>query len=388
MERSRLESVDLVRGIVMILMALDHVRDFLGVPGLNPVNIAQTTIPLFFTRWITHICAPTFFLLAGTGARLALRRKSKGEVSRFLFTRGLWLIFLEEVILRLLAWQWNLDYRLTILNILWALGWAMIVLAALVWLPDWAIATFACALIAGHNLFDSVSAQSLGRLAPLWTVLHEPGVLIPGRHLVFVAYPLVPWIAVIAAGYFLGLVYQWHPARRRGFLLSLGIALALAFVVLRAINGYGDPGRWHTQRSLAFTIVSFLNTTKYPPSLLFLLMTLSLTTLLLGLFDAVTPRLLRPVLVYGRVPLFYFALHAALIHLIALGWCFVRYGQVHWMFESSSAGDFPITPPPGWGFSLPYLYLIWILVVVALYPLCAWFARLKQRRSDAWLSYL
>ncbi len=372
----------------MILMALDHVRDFLGVPGVNPVNLAQTTVPLFFTRWITHICAPTFFLLAGTGARLALRRKSKSELSRFLVTRGLWLIILEIVVLRVLAWQFNLDYRLTILNILWALGWAMIVLAALVWLPDWTIATFACALIAGHNLFDSVRAESLGRFAPLWTVLHSPGFLAQGRHQVFIAYPLVPWIAVIAAGYVLGAVYQWNPARRRGFLLRLGSALAFGFVILRATNIYGDPGRWHAQRTIAFTIVSFLNTNKYPPSLLFLLMTLSLTILLLGLLDGTTPRVLRPVLVFGRVPLFYFALHAALIHLIALAWCFMRYGQVHWMFESSSVDQFPITPPPGWGLSLPYLYLIWILVVVALYPLCAWFARLKQRRSEAWLSYL
>jgi uncharacterized membrane protein len=228
----------------------------------------------------------------------------------------------------------------------------------------------------------------MGLFAPLWTFLHAPGPLVQGPYQVFVAYPIVPWIAVIAAGYLLGAVYQWNPVRRRSFLLRLGSALALAFVILRGVNLYGDPARWHTQRSFGFTILSFLNTTKYPPSLLFLLMTLSLTLLLLGLFDAATPGLLRPVLVYGRVPLFYFALHAALIHLIALAVCFVRYGQVHWMFESSSAGNYPITPPPGWGLTLPYLYLIWMLVVLALYPLCARFAALKARRSSRWLSYL
>jgi len=389
-ERKRLESIDLVRGIVMIIMALDHTRDYLGIPGANPVNLATTTVPLFFTRWITHICAPTFFLLAGAGARLALRRRSRPELSRFLFTRGLWLIFLELLLLRGLAWQFNFDFRLTMLVILWALGCSMIVLAALVYAPDWLIAAFGIGMIATHNLFDAVDPTSFGRLAPLWTILHAaPGFLVnhPNRQ-VFVSYALIPWMGVMAAGYVLGAIYAWDSSRRRAFLLRLGIALSVAFVILRVINRYGDPFHWRAQRSTALTIVAFLNTVKYPPSLLFLLMTLGPSLLLLGLFENGTPRPLRFTVVYGRVPLLYFALHAALIHLVALVLCYARYGQVHWMFESPSVTDYPITPPPGWGFSLPIIYLCWIFVVAALYPICRWFAALKQRRTDSWLSYL
>ena len=387
--RPRIESIDLLRGAVMVLMALDHTRDFFGVRGANPVDLAQTTVVLFFTRWITHLCAPTFFLLTGTGARLSLARQSRGELSRFLATRGVWLNFLELVVLRGLAWQFNFDYRLTMLFILWALGWAMIVLAALVWLPDWSIAGFGTALIALHNLTDGVRAASLGRLAPLWTILHARGVLINSpRHLVVVAYPLVPWVGVTAVGYVLGEVYRWEPARRRALLLRASAGLTLAFAALRAVNAYGDPLPWKVQRSAAFTVLSFLNTTKYAPSLLFLLMTLGPALLLLYAFDRETPALLRPALVYGRVPLFYFALHAAVLHLAALAVCYARYGQVHWMFQSPSPGDFPFTPPPGWGFSLGWIYFIWVCVVAALYPACRWFAGLKARGRDAWLSYL
>ncbi len=385
----RLESVDLLRGIVMILMALDHTRDFFGNSAINPTDLSRATASLFFTRWITNICAPVFFLLVGTGAWLSLRRKSKSALSRFLFTRGLWLIFLELVLLRGLAWQFNFDYQLTMLVILWALGWAMIVLSALVYLPAWAITLFGIVMIATHNLTDAVAPAAFGAFAPLWTILHTPGFLVnTPRHAVFVAYPLIPWVGVTAAGYGLGQIFGWSAEKRKRFLLRLGIGLTTAFVVLRAVNLYGDPVRWSAQKSAAFTVLSFLNTTKYPPSLLFLLMTLGPAILLLRIFDGGTPRLLQPALVFGRVPLFYFALHAALIHLLAVVACFARYGHAYWMFESPNPGQYPITPPPGWGFGLPVVYLVWIFVVVALYPLCAWFAGLKQRRRDAWLSYL
>jgi uncharacterized membrane protein len=382
-KRVRIESVDVVRGVIMILMALDHVRDFFGNSGFNPTDPAATTIPLFFTRWITHFCAPVFFLLTGTGAYLSLRRKTKQELSRFLFTRGLWLIFLELVVVRCLGWQFNFDYHLTILNVLWALGWAMIVLSALVYLPAWVAGTFGVVMIATHNLLDSVDSAN-----PLWSILHSPNFIVnkPGR-IVLLAYALIPWVGVTAAGYSLGQIFRWESARRKKFLLRLGMGLTSTFIVLRGINIYGDPIPWSTQKSGAFTVLSFLNTNKYPPSLLYLLMTLGPAMFFLWAVDAGTPRWLRPALTIGKVPMFYYLLHIPLIHLIAIVVCYARYGQVHWMFESPGLGKFPITPPPGWGYSLPIVYILWVIVVLTLYPLCRWFAALKQRRSDAWLSY-
>jgi uncharacterized membrane protein len=382
-KRVRIESIDVVRGVIMILMALDHVRDFFGNSGFNPTDPATTTIPLFFTRWITHFCAPVFFLLTGTGAYLALGRKTKRELSRFLFTRGLWLIFLELTVTRCLGWQFNFDYHLTLLLVLWALGWSMIVLSGLVYLPASVVTAFGVVMIATHNLLGSIQSSN-----PLWSILHSPNFIVnnPGR-IIFVTYVLIPWIGVTAAGYGLGQIYSWPTARRKAFLLPLGVGLTAAFVVLRWINVYGDPLPWSTQRSAAFTVLSFLNTTKYPPSLLYLLMTLGPALLFLWAVDAGTPRWLQPPLIIGKVPMFYYLLHIPLIHLLAVAVCYVRYGQVHWMFESPGLGEFPITKPPGWGYSLPIIYLVWAVVVLTLYPLCRWFAGLKRRRSDAWLSY-
>jgi len=382
-KRVRLESVDVVRGVIMILMALDHVRDFFGVPGVSPTDLDQATAALFFTRWITHVCAPVFFLLTGTGAYLSLRRKSKRELSEFLFTRGLWLIFLEVVVTRCFGLQFNFDYHLTMLLVLWALGWAMIVLSALIWLPTSVVTTFGVVMVTGHNLLDSVQSSN-----PLWSILHQPNIILNHpEHSIFVGYPLIPWVGVTAAGYGLGQIYGWPSDRRKAFLVRLGIGLTAAFVVLRSINRYGDPFHWSSQKSAAFTVLSFLNTVKYPPSLLFLLMTLGPAMLFLWAVDGGTPRCLRPALVFGKVPMFYYLLHFPFIHVLAIIVCYARYGQVHWMFESPDVMQFPISAPPGWGFSLPVVYLLWAFVVVTLYPLCRWFAALKQRRSDAWLSY-
>ena len=379
----RIEAIDVVRGVIMILMALDHVRDFFGNSGLNPTDPATTTVPLFFTRWITHFCAPVFFLLTGTGAYLSLRKKTRPELSRFLFTRGLWLIFLELTVTRCLGWQFNFDYHVTMLIVLWALGWAMIVLSLLVYLPASVVTTFGVVMIATHNLLDSVDSSS-----PLWSILHSPNVIVnhPGR-IVRVIYVLIPWVGVTAAGYGLGQIYSWPSARRKAFLLPLGAGLSAAFLALRGINLYGDPLSWSTQKSAVLTALSFLNTTKYPPSLLYLLMTLGPALLFLWAVDARTPQWLRPSLIVGKVPMFYYLLHIPLIHMLAIAVCYARYRQVHWMFESPSLRQFPITPPPGWGYSLPIVYLVWIVVVITLYPLCRWFADLKRRRSDAWLSY-
>jgi uncharacterized membrane protein len=283
-KRARIESVDLLRGVVMIIMALDHTRDYFGVPG-SPTNLATASVALFFTRWTTNICAPVFFLLTGTGARLSLGKRSKPDLSRFLFTRGLWLIFLDLVLFRCLIVQFNFDYHVTIITVLWALGWSMIVLSLLIWLPTAVIPAFGVLMIVTHNLFDSVQSAN-----PIWTILHSPNFLIrTPTHTVFLAYPLIPWIGVTAA---------------------------------------------------------------------------------------------------GKVPMFYYLLHFFLIHLLAVVICYVRFGEIHSMFQSPDLGLYPITQPPGWGLSLPLVYLIWIAVVIAVYPLCRWYAGLRRRSNNPWLSYL
>jgi uncharacterized membrane protein len=388
--RRRVDAVDLLRGAVMILMALHHTRDYLGDVTASPTNLATASTALFLTRWITHFCAPVFFLLTGTGAALALRHRSRGELSRFLWTRGLWLVVLEETLVRTL-WQFNVDYRLTVVNVLWALGWSLIALAALSRMSVGAIATVGARLIALHNLADGVTPAAFGPLAPLWSLLHQPGPLfVSPRAFVFVAYPLVPWIGVTAVGFALGRIYEWPRPQRRAFLLRVGLVLVAAFVLLRATNLYGDPRPWSAQPVALRTVLSFVNTNKYPPSLLFLLMTLGPALLALRLFDrdeGSIPAVLRPVLVFGRVPLFYFMLHVLIIHLVALVRSAVAFGGVHWVFESPSLDKFPITQPPGWPLSLPWVYASWVLVVLLAYPCCRWYAALRARHGG-WLSYL
>ncbi|MDB4915355.1 MAG: hypothetical protein JWM95_2999 [Gemmatimonadetes bacterium] len=382
--RARVDSIDVVRGVIMIVMALDHTRDYFGIPGQNPTDLSTASAALFMTRWITNICAPVFFLLTGTGAYLSLRKRSPGNLAGFLFTRGLWLIVLDVVVLRCLAYQFNVDYRVTLLIVLWALGWSMIALAALVRLPAALVAAIGIVMILGHNLLDSVRSTN-----PLWSILHQPGFVLNTReHVVFVAYPLIPWIGVMAVGYGLGQIYAWSPVQRRAFLLRLGLALSVAFVAVRALNVYGDPSHWSRHDTLVYTVLSFVNTTKYPPSLQFLLMTLGPALLLLGAVDRSTPRLLQPAIVYGRVPLFYYVVHFPLIHLLALATCYARYGTGHWMFESPDLAHYPFAAPPGWGYSLSVVYLVWALIVCAMYPLCRWYASIKSRSSNAWLSYL
>jgi uncharacterized membrane protein len=260
----------------------------------------------------------------------------------------------------------------------------MIVLSALIYMPASWVTAFGVVLIAGHNLLDRIQSSN-----PIWSILHSPGMVCSdGQHFVFALYPLIPWVGVTAAGYGLGQIYMWTPERREAFLLRLGLGLTAAFVVFRAINIYGDPFRWSAQISAVFTVLSFLNTSKYPPSLLYLLMTLGPAMVFLGAVDARVPRWIRPAFIVGKVPMFFYLLHVPLVHIIAVIFCYARYGQAHWMFESPSIEYFPFTRPPGWGYSLPVVYLVWICVVVTLYPLCKWFAALKQCRSDAWLSYL
>lgn len=385
----RAVSVDVLRGLVMFLMALDHVRDYFGGASVNPTDLATTTVPLFFTRWITHLCAPSFFLLTGVSAFLAGQRRGTQNLSRHLVLRGLWLLLLDVVIMRCLAWQFNFDFRVTFLIVLWALGWAMITLALFCRWRPWVAGVFGTVLILTHNLFDGVNPNALGAFRPIWLILHQPGLLLAGpKYFVLVAYPLIPWIGVTAVGYALGQVMLWTPERRQALLLRAGIGLTAGFIALRLLNVYGDPVRWSVQKDGLFTVLSLINATKYPPSLLFLLMTLGPALLILRATDRGVPRWLQPTIVLGKVPFFYFVAHVVVIHLLALVVCGVRYGDIHWVFESARPDQYPFNQPPGWPLSLAWVYAIWLSVVVLLWPLCRWFGGVKARRKDWWLSYL
>ena len=381
--RRRVESIDVLRGIVMIIMALDHTRDYFGTFGANPTNLTNTTVALFFTRWITHICAPTFFLLTGTGAGLSSLTRSKGELSKFLITRGLLLILLEVTLLRCLAYQFNFDYQVTALIVIWALGCAMIFLGLIVFLPVPVILGIGLVMILGHNLLDGVQSNH-----PLWLILHRPGLLHVAPPTVFVAYPLIPWIGVTAVGYALARVFTWEAERRRRFLSVAGLASVAGFVLLRLANVYGDPVPWSVQdRGPMFTFLSFLNANKYPPSLLFLLMTLGPALLILRWTDRDVPGWLRPVINYGKAPFFYFFVHFALIHWLAALTTLVRYGSANFMFQSPSLDRYPFTAPPEWGYPLPVVYAVWLFVVAILYVPCKKVAALKATGRYKWLSY-
>jgi uncharacterized membrane protein len=396
--RQRIESVDLLRGAIMAIMMLDHTRDFAHFQAFDfdAADPGRTNTVLFFTRWITHFCAPVFVLLAGTGAWFqGARGKSKPELSRFLVARGLWFIAFEIVVLRLVILL-NADYSvlLAFLQVIWAIGWSMVVLAAVIHLPLRAILVLSIAVIAGHNLLDGVRVTAgTGRggalAAATWKVLHEPGPIFPfgtPGPAVLVLYPLIPWVAVMAAGYALGVVYQWAEKDRRRLLIWLGCAFPVGFVALRATNLYGDPARWSTQSTAMRTIFSFLAASKYPPSLLYLMMTLGPALMFLAWSERHThTRLARLLITYGRVPLFFYVLQWIVAHGFAILGSYLAGKPTGYLF-----GNLFLSPPPpaGYGFSLTVVYAMWIGGLILLYPLCRWFADVKARRRDWWLSYL
>jgi uncharacterized membrane protein len=386
--RPRLDSIDVLRGLIMVIMALDHVRDFFSSATVMPTDLTQTTPALFFTRWITHFCAPVFVFLAGTSAFLyGARGRSKAELSRFLWTRGLWLVVLEFTLVNW-GWQFDLTYPRAALQVIWALGSSMIIMAGLVRLPIRWMIGLGLALIAGHHLFDSTHfAPGDWRSLP-WALLHDcPRNFEFGHRInVFVLYPIIPWVGVMAAGYGFGQIYLLPSAERQRWISRLGAGLVVGFVALRLLNIYGDPAPWSAQKTALFTFMSFLNCTKYPPSLLYLLMTLGPALCLLSLLDRWPGWRPNWLLTFGRVPLFYYLLHLYLIHLSAgiAALLFGRMADGWWIFGH----HFALHRPENYGFSLWGVYLAWIIIVALLYWPCRWYAGVKQRNRSPWLSYL
>jgi uncharacterized membrane protein len=376
---SRINSIDILRGLIMIIMALDHVRDFYSNVQFDPLDLTKTTIPLFFTRWITHYCAPIFVFLSGTSAFLSFSKgKTKKQVAQFLLTRGLWLIFIEVAVVDLL-WSFDITYHMQAVQVIWAIGWSMVVLAGLVFLNPTTIAAIGLTMIFGHNLLDGISAESFGSFKWLWLILHEQG-FYPygnGRGL-FVMYPLIPWVGVMATGFAFGFVFKKDAAYRKSFLLKVGFSAIALFILIRFANVYGNKTVWQEQDVWYKTILSFIDCTKYPPSLLYLLMTLGPGILLLAFFEKYNNRLTNIISVYGKVPFFYYIMHLLFIH----GSSLLIAKLMH--IDQGSFGN----ANTAWGFGLSIVYLAWICIVIALYFPCNWFMKVKQRRKDWWLSYL
>ena len=386
--RGRIASIDVMRGLIMVVMALDHTRDFWSNADFDPADPATSTPAYFATRWITHLCAPWFMVLAGAGAWLSLGRgRDRGALSRFLLTRGLWLIVLEFTLVKL-AWEgpW-VDFEHVRLLVLWALGCSMIVLAGLVHLPMRAIVAFGLTLVLGHNLLDAINPQDLGAWSWLWKVLHVQssfGAPAGKGFGVQVLYPLVPWIGVMALGYAFGALVDQpalrdDPGRRARLFAVAGVALLATFAVVRSINRYGNLVPWTHQATTARTVMSFFAVTKYPPSLDFLLATVGIGLLLLAAIERArgpVAAALGVLRTYGRVPLLFYVLH---VYLLA-GAANVAY--------RIAVGAWPSDDGPAWGVDLPVVYAVWAAAVIALYPVCRWFASVKERRRDRWLGYL
>ncbi len=373
---NRILSIDVLRGLIMVIMALDHVRDFYSNVQFNPLDLTQTSPQLFLTRWVTHFCAPIFVFLSGTSAFLSFAKgKTIKQQSLFLLTRGLWLIFIELTVINLL-WSFDITYSFLGVQVIWAIGWSMIFLAALIFLKPTYIAAIGLLLIFGHNAFDSFHVEGSSKL--LWMLLHEQGFYPLTKNIgFFVMYPIIPWIGVMAVGYSFGTLFKLEAAQRIKWLLIIGIASIVLFIAIRYTNMYGDKSLWATQSNWWKNILSFINCTKYPPSLLYLLMTLGPAMFLLVLFEKMSNPATRFVAVYGRVPFFYYILHLLIIHGSA---------AILATIMGKTLGS-PLQPPT-WGFGLVGVYIAWAIIVATLYLPCKWFMHFKARRKDWWLSYL
>ncbi len=386
----RIDSIDLLRGLVMIIMALDHVRDLTHKEALtgDPLDLATTTPILFFTRWITHYCAPVFVFLAGTSGYLQSLRKSKSDLSAFLLKRGLWLVLLE-VTLVTLGITFDIHFGIFALQTIWAIGISMVFLGLAIWLPFKAILALGVLIVLGHNSLDFSEAVHKGAYTLPYSLLHHQGFFpLWSGHGLLVLYPFLSWTGLMLLGYCFGRLFTlYEGAQRRKVLTAIGFGVIAFFIALRATNGYGDPSHWSQQKNVLFTVLSFINVTKYPPSLLYMCMTIGPAILFLAWAGPVRSGFAKVVTVYGRVPFFYYLLHFYLIHIIAVVLSLTRghgFGQ--------GAEGVPNVPfkfvYPGEGVSLGMTYVIWLCVVVALYPLCKWYSDYKQTHRQWWLSYL
>jgi uncharacterized membrane protein len=379
---SRVETIDVVRGLVMAVMALDHVREFWGPAPYRPEDLTQASALLFFTRWVTHFCAPSFVFLSGVSVFLyGQRQGSRPAVSLFLLTRGLWLIAVEILVVNFLM---QFAFNLILLEVIWVIGASMVVLAALVWLPRPALAGLAVLIVAGQHLLpiaQPVTAANVG-----WALVYGPPFFFPlaGLPPLLAAYTPLAWLGVMLAGYAAGPWFTLPPGRRNRVLWGAGLLLLVTFGVVRALNGYGDPAPWAVQpRGTLYTTLSFLNVTKYPPSLAFLCLTLGVTALLLAALDGLRGPVARWLRTFGEVPFFFFLLHLLLIHGAARVWSQLAFGQsVNFSFASVKEW------PAGYRPDLGRVYLVWLLVLVVLYFPCRWYSRYKKKHPHWWLSYL
>jgi len=390
-KQNRVLSIDLLRGLIMIIMALDHVRDYFHADAFlyDPLDLEKTSAALFFTRWITHYCAPTFMLLAGVSAFITGQKKTKKDLSLFLIKRGLWLIFLEMIVVNF-GWSFNIQFPNFLFIVIWALGLSMIALAALIHLPKKVVLGIGVILVAGHNLLDNIHVPGNSLAAFGWSLLHDSNFFTWHSEGFFVGYPILPWIGVMTLGYCLG---EWYAAgynagKRKKNLLLLGTSLIVLFIVIRYTNLYGDKSPWGTQKNGLYTVLSFIKVTKYPPSLLYILMTLGPAILFLAFTEKLRGAVVNTISIYGRVPMFYYLLHIYLIHLLAMiaSQLFTNVGWQNWLLKTPVWFNHDLE---GYGFSLGVVYLVWFIVVIALFPLCKRYDRYKQAHKEKWwLSYL
>lgn len=378
----RVQAIDVVRGLVMVVMALDHVRELWSPTPVRPEDVAHASALLFFTRWITHFCAPTFVFLSGASVYLYQQKQpGRAPVSRFLLTRGLWLVALELVVVNFLL-QWG--YNLLLLQVIWVIGWGLVLLAGLIWLPRWLLAGLALAIIAGHDLLPAVQPVTSANAAR--ALLSNAPFVLPVAPLppLLVAYSLGPWLGVMLAGYAVGPWFRLPLAQRTRWLRGAGAGLLVLFGGLRATNWYGDPAPWSGQpRGPLYGLLSFLNVTKYPPSLLFVCLTLGVALLLLSGAEGATSRPSRWLRTFGQVPFFYYLLHLALISGGAWVWTALAFGHP-FNFSFAPPQDWPAAYQP----SLLRAYAGWLAVVGLLYAPCRWYQRFKQQHTYWWLSYL
>ena len=367
----------------MVLMALDHTRGFLSNAQFAPVDLAHTTPTLFFTRWVTHFCAPAFFLLAGVGASLSLGRgRSLAQVSRLFLTRGLWLVVLE---LTLVSFGWDFTLQVTpwLAGVIWALGWSMVFMAALAWLPRGAIVAVGIALIALHNTTDAITPAAFGEFGWLWRFFHFPDP--HADMLIRIDYPIIPWVGVMAVGYAMGPLFRESPERRQKILVGIGVSAIIGYIGLRWLNSYGDPMPWSVETRGTHTLLSFMRVRKYPPSLAYLLMTLGPLLIALAWLEQARGRVFSFFVTYGKVPLLFYVAHIYLVHLIGVVVAYGEGGSATFLLTS----DGPMAGHPSWyGVDLGWVYVAWVSIVIALYPMCRAFAKVKAHRRDWWLSYL